>query len=280
MTDTRDVGDGYPIRYEARDPDTSTLTDATVALSITSPLGVVTTPTPVHSGTGLYDYTIAGSAAGPWFWHWAVSGTIADNAYGSVLFADPAPATLATLQDVKDFLKITDTNDDAELAMRLRAGSRRVRWDCGRSFEVSAVATSRIYRPQHPTLLVIDDIASTDGLVVEIGRGTSWTAVDVDGLDALPENAEADGRAVEMLCRTDGVWPVFGNLRVRVTAPPGWLAVPEDIVTATCIASSRLFRRKDSLDGIVGNSDYGPIRVSRYDADYDNLIHPYVRPRP
>lgn len=279
MTDTRDVGDGYPIRYEARDVDTGELTDATVALTLTSAAGV-TTPTPVHAGTGLYDYTIPLTTSGSWFWQWDVSGAVADIAYGSVLAMDPAPSTLATLADVKEFLKITDTRDDAELATRLRAGSRRVRLDCGRTFEVSNTVVTRTYRATHPELLVVDDIASLDGLVVELGRGTSWTALDVDGLDVFPENAEADGRAIEVLQRTDGVWPVWGSRRVRITARPGWLAVPEDIVTATCIASSRLFRRKDAVDGIVGNSDYGPIRVSRYDADYDNLIHPYVRPRP
>jgi len=51
-------------------------------------------------------------------------------------------------------------------------------------------------------------------------------------------------------------------------------------VTATLIAAARLFSRKDAVNGIIGNSEYGPVRVSRYDADYDQLIHPYVRPRP
>jgi hypothetical protein len=280
MTDTRDVGDGYPIRYEARDPDTYALTDATVALTITDPAGATTTPTPVHTGTGLYDYTISLSTAGTWFWRWDVSGTIADRAYGSVLSADPAPPTYASLQDVKDFLKITDTNDDAELMRRLVSGTRRVNGDCGRRFWTGTALESRTYRASHPELLIVSDIASTEDMVVEVGRGSSWTTISLDDIDFLPENAETDLRAIEVLQRVVGVWPVYGSSRVRVTARPGWPGVPEDIVMANCIQAARLFRRKDAIEGVLGNSDFGPIRVAKYDADYDNLIHPYVRPRP
>jgi len=283
MTDVRDVGDGYPIRYEARDPDTSALTDATVALTITDPSGVTTTPAVTHTGTGLYDYTIPLTAAGTWFWRWDASGTIADRAYGSVLASVPAPQTYASLQDVKDFLKITDTRDDAELMRRLVAGTRRIELDTGRRFWTYPEVTTRTYRATHPTLLMVDDFTVTDDLVIEIGRGTTWTTlatVSLDDVDLLPLNAEQDNRAVECIERTTGVWPVYGPNRVRITARPGWPAIPEDINTACCIQVARLFSRKDSVTGIVGNSEYGPVRVTRYDADYDNLIHPYVKVRP
>lgn len=279
MTDVRDMGDGYPIRYEARDVDTSALVDATVALTVSSASGI-TTPSPTHTGTGLYDYTIPLSTSGTWFWRWDVSGAVTDKAYGSVLASDPAPAPYASLQDLKDFLKITDTADDGEMLTRLAAGRKRVDKDCGRSFQPVDGLTTRTYRARHPELLPVDDIATTDGMVVEIGRGTTWTALSLDDLDFLPENAEADGIAIEVLQRVIGCWPVFGATRVRVTARPNWLAVPEDIVTANVIAAARLFRRKDSPEGVLGNSDFGPIRVSKYDADYDQLIHPYVKVKP
>lgn len=279
MTDVRDVGDGYPIRYEARDPDTSALTDATVALTLTSAAGT-TTPAPVHTGTGLYDYTIPLSTTGVWYWRWDVSGAVVDVAYGTVLAADPAPAPYASLADVKEFLKITDTRDDAEIQKRLPAATRRVNKDCGRTFWTTSGVSARTYRATHPELLLVDDIATTDGLVVELGRGASWTTISTDDLDFLPENAVAKLEAIEILQRAVGVWPIYGSTRVRVTAQWGWLAVPEDIVTATCIQAGRLFRRKNAVEGVLGNSEFGPVRVSKYDADYDQLIHPYVRPRP
>jgi Phage gp6-like head-tail connector protein len=281
VTDVRDVGDGYPIRYEARNTDTGALTDATVALTLTSAAGV-TTPSPTHTGTGLYDYTIPLSTSGPWYWRWDVSGTVVDIAYGSVLAASPAPATYASLAQLKSWLKITDTNDDAKLTSALVAATRRINLDCGRSFwPQTAPAAPRIYRARHPELLQVDDFPTMTDLVVEVGRGSTWTAIDVANLDALPENAEADLHAIETLVRTAGVWPVFGNARVRVTPQRwGWLACPEDIVTACIILGARLGRRSDSPEGIVGNSEFGPIRVSRYDADYDTLISGYVRMKP
>jgi hypothetical protein len=139
--------------------------------------------------------------------------------------------------------------------------------------------SARTYRATHPELLLVDDIATTDGLVVELGRGASWTTISTDDLDFLPENAVAKLEAIEILQRAVGVWPIYGSTRVRVTAQWGWLAVPEDIVTATCIQAGRLFRRKNAVEGVLGNSEFGPVRVSKYDADYDQLIHPYVRPR-
>lgn len=283
MTDVRDVGDGYPIRYEARNPDTSALVNATVTLTITDTSGGTTAPSPVNTVTGIYDYTIPLTSAGVWFWRWDVSGTVADRAYGSVLASDPAPPTYASLADLKELLKIgsSDTSDDAELGRRLISATRRIERDCGRSFWLRDVST-RVYRAMHPTLLPVDDIATSTGLLVDTGRGPSaWTALDVSGLDTWPENAEAGGKAIEMLVQSGrGVWPLYGSARVRVTARWGWLAVPEDISNACLISAARLFRRKDSLDGVVGNSDYGPIRVSKYDADYDNLIHAYVKVKP
>lgn len=277
VTDIRDVGDGYPIRYEARDPDTRELVAATVALTITDPAAAVTTPTPTNPSTGIYDYTIPLASAGSWSWVWDATGAVTDKAYGSVYAQTPAPSTYATLTQLKSRLRITDTVDDDELQSTLATAARRVDDDCGRRFWQDLTASSRTYRPTHPTLLLVDDISTSPDLVVEVGRGATWTAVDLDDVDFLPENAVADLRAIEILERAAGVWPLFGSTRVRITARWGWPVVPEPIVNATLIMASRLSRRRDSPEGILGNSDFGPLRVSRYDADYDNLIHPYVK---
>lgn len=275
---TRDVGDGYPIRYEARDVG-GTLVDASVSLTVTTPAGV-TTPSPTHTGTGLYDYVIPLTTSGVHHWQWDASGAVTDRAFGSVLAADPGTRTYATLADLKAFLKITDTRDDAQLSVRLVAGTRRVELDTGRRFWPASAVATRTYRATHPEILLTDDIATSTGLVVEVGRGSSWSALDTSAMDAIPDNAEAKGRAIEGLRLTSGAWPLYGATRVRITALWGWLAVPEDIETACILASARLYRRMSAVEGVLGNSEFGPVRVSRYDADYDNLIGPYVRSTP
>lgn len=183
----------------------------------------------------------------------------------------------ATLAELKTELRITDTSDDTELQSKLTSASRRVDRDTGRRFYVDSVTSTRIYRAHHEELLIVDDISTDTGLVVEIGRGTSWATVDSTSYDLLPENAVADAVAIETLQRINAVWPLWGPQRVRVTAKWGWPAVPEEIKNATLLLAGRLFRRKDSLEGVKGFADLGVVRVSKYDPDYNDLIGPYVR---
>jgi hypothetical protein len=183
----------------------------------------------------------------------------------------------ATLAELKTALRITDTNDDTELQSKLTSASRRVDKDTGRRFWVDVSTSSRIYQARHEELLTVDDISTSSGLIVEIGRGTSWTTLDSSAYDLLPENAAADGKAIETLFRVNGWWPLWGVQRVRVTATWGWPAVPEEIKNATILLASRLFRRKDSPEGVKGFGDLGVVRVSRYDPDYDALIADYVK---
>lgn len=183
----------------------------------------------------------------------------------------------ASLAELKTFLRMNETTNDTELQDKLTAASRRVDRDTGRRFYVDGSATARTYRATHATLLMVDDISTTNSLVVEVGRGSSWTTVDSTLFDTLPENALADGWAIETFDRASGCWPLFGSTRVRVTAKWGWPAVPDPIKAACLLLAGRLFRRKDSPEGVKGFSDMGVVRVSRYDSDYDNAIGPYVR---
>lgn len=182
-----------------------------------------------------------------------------------------------TLAKLKAVLRITDTNDDTDLGDKITAASRRVDKDTGRRFWLDDDVSAREYRPRHPELLTVDDFATATGLIVEVGRGTSWTTIDANAYDLLPANAEADGRAIETIQMVYGCWPLWGGQRVRVTAKWGWPAIPDDITAATLLLAARLYRRKDSPEGVAGFGDNGAVRVSRYDPDYDALIGPYVK---
>jgi hypothetical protein len=185
----------------------------------------------------------------------------------------------ATVDELKDELKTSVDTRDAMYQSKLDAASRRVDKDTGRphGYGQDTGVTSRIYRPTHPELLLVDDVSTSVGLVVEVGRGTTWSTVDSGSYDQLPENAEADGRAIEVLRRAVGCWPLWGAQRVRVTAKWGWPAVPDEIKNATLLLAQRLLSRKDSPTGVQGFSDLGVVRVSRYDPDYDALIGSFVR---
>ncbi|AZM91435.1 head-tail connector protein [Streptomyces sp. W1SF4] len=189
-------------------------------------------------------------------------------------------ADLATLKRQLG-LDDTDTSRDALLQQALTAASRSIDAATGRRFWLDGTPVQRVYRPRGRTvcepdgeLFLVDDIGSAAGFVVASGSGATWT--DVTDWEFVPENALADGRPVTALLRRGGWGSVLG--RVRVTARFGWPAIPDEIVQATLIQASRLFKRKDSPEGITGSAEWGVVRLSRRDPDVWNLIEPYVLP--
>lgn len=278
---TRDVGDGYAIRYEARSPTTGVLTDTTMALVVTDPAGATSNPTITHTSTGIYDASFTLATAGLWRWKWTASVTIIDVAYGDVLAQDPAPALYASLADLKLAAgEIADSARDGLLLKALAAASRGVDDYCGapsRRFYRDTAVSARQFRTAgrvacDPTgfdgdLLLIDDIADTTGLIVEVGDGTTWTAVTDYEVD--PDQSPTNGWPVTGLRRPRSTWP---TRKVRVTARWGWPTVPDKVSQATLLQATRLYRRKDSPEGVTGNAEWGTMRVSRVDPDVADLL--------
>ncbi|MGW5852089.1 head-tail connector protein [Streptomyces sp. NPDC055254] len=189
----------------------------------------------------------------------------------------------ADLGTLKRQLGLDDEDDsrDALLERALTAASRSIDRATGRRFWLDGTAVERVYRPQgrtvvedDGTVLLVDDIGSTTGLVVETGSGVSWSVITT--WESIPDNALVLGRPITGLLWS-GSWG-FGTSRVRVTARYGWPAVPDEIVQATLIQANRLFKRKDSPEGVTGSAEWGVVRLSRRDPDVWNLIEPYVLP--
>jgi hypothetical protein len=280
----RDVGDQIDIRHEVRDAD-GALTAATVAVTVTAPAGTTSTPTVTTTSTGIYDASFTATTVGVWRWTWTVSGAVVDVAHGQVDVADPAPNTYATLTQLRHRVGADGTTDrDETLQSKLNAAARTLDTDTGRrpgGFELAATATARTYRTRHRVVcdrdgekLLIDEVGSLTGLIVEVGDGTTWTTVTDYEVD--PPNALADSEPVTGLLRINGSW---GCQRVRVTAKWGWPAVPNQVEEAVLIAAHRLYGRKDSPDGIsAGASDLGGIRLARVDPDYARLVQALTMP--
>jgi hypothetical protein len=147
-------------------------------------------------------------------------------------------ADYVTLDELKDWLNITDDLDDDNLSARITAASRQVDEDCNRpgdGFGVATVASARVYKPMNVEVLLTDDISTTTGLVVEVGWSSSYSALDSSVYELRPENCHARGVPGNVIARIYGYWPVFyGPLgyvqqRVRVTALWGWPSVPAPI---------------------------------------------------
>lgn len=188
---------------------------------------------------------------------------------------------LATLKEQLG-IETADTTRDALLNKARAAASRAIDRATGRRFWLDAAVVARTYRLQDRVVcdddgekLLVDDIGSTTGLVVEAGSGGSFTAVT--GYETSPDNALADGNPITGLLRVNGTWGTAAT-RVRVTARFGWPSVPDDVAEAALIQSTRLFKRKDSAEGVTGSAEWGVVRLSRRDPDVWNLIEPYILP--
>lgn len=186
------------------------------------------------------------------------------------------------LPTLKDALNIQDDSRDALLTVSLASACRSIDKFCGRRFYRDDAPSARIYRPQRRVtwdrdgqLMLVDDIADTAGLVVESGTVGNWTAIT--DYETSPDNALADGEPITGLLRLAWWFGGYG-LRLRVTAPWGWPAVPDNVVQASQIQAARLFRRKDSPEGVLGSADWGAIRVSRLDPDVQALLADFGQP--
>jgi hypothetical protein len=192
----------------------------------------------------------------------------------------------ATRNDLKAQLgiEVTDTSRDALLDKALTSASRGIDRATGRRFWLDAAATARTYRlhqrvvhEEDGDVLLVDDIGSITGMTVESASAGGGTYTAVTGYETTPDNALADGYPVTGLLRPNSIWGTSFT-RIRVTAKFGWPAVPDDIAQACLIQASRLYKRKDSPEGVMGSAEWGVVRLSRRDPDVWNLIEPYILP--
>lgn len=189
-----------------------------------------------------------------------------------------------TLEELKAQLGIEadDTTRDALLNRARSSASGSINTTTGRRFWIDPDPVQRVFNPRGNVvceddgdLFLVDDIGDVTGMLVETGSGASWSAVT--GYETSPDNALADGKPITGLLRPFGTWGI-ATTRLRVTARFGWPAVPDDIVEAAMILASRLYKRKDSPEGIIGSAEWGVRNLSRRDPDVWALIEPYILP--
>jgi hypothetical protein len=181
----------------------------------------------------------------------------------------------ATDAEVKAALNISDTKDDAVVALATEAASRLIDGFTNRRFDKTAVAEARLYTATAANgRVVTDDIATATGLVVEADGATLTDPTDYR---LHPLNAAAHGMPWTYLSGTD--WPTEAGA-VKVTATFGWPAVPAEVRQAALIQAIRLVQRRHSPYGIAGSPEDGSEMrlLSRLDPDVENLLRHLRRP--
>lgn len=203
-----------------------------------------------------------------------------------------ATTTYCTLAEVKSALRITDNADDTALTRTIKAASRRIDQKCNRRFWIDDAVSARTYAIKTPMLVLVDDIATTTGLIVEIdttGNGAWSTLTNGSDYQLEPLNALAQGFPVNTIrslntqsfpTSTPTFWPTpyAQQALMRVTAKWGFPTVPDQVVEACIMLSARQFRRLDSPLGVAGFGEMGVVNVRRFDPDIDELLAPFVIP--
>ena len=182
---------------------------------------------------------------------------------------------LVTEDDLKELLGIGDTVDDNRLTLAADAATQMVQAYCDRHFVQQAAATARVYVASTPWLVEVDDISTTDGLVVKTDEDddgvfeTTWATGDYQ---LEPLNGKMGGQTwpyTRLRAIQSREWPSdFGQAVVQVTARWGWanpddssLYIPQPVLQAAQIQGVSIFKSADAPLGIAGFGDIGIMRL-------------------
>lgn len=182
------------------------------------------------------------------------------------------------LDDLKAYLRLGDTANDAVLSAAISAASRAIDRAARRQFGQDAAPVARVYTAEPiggVWQVSIDDLMDADGVTVTVASGT------ITAYALGPANAVADGKPyTRLLVRSDSaVQPDGTPYGVTIIARWGWDAVPAAISQACMLQASRLFARRDSPMGVAGSPDLGnEMRLlAKLDPDVDVLVSSYRR---
>lgn len=288
-----DIDDDVPLRITTRNEAGTKVNAGTVTLTVTKPDGTALSPalSPTQESTGVYVATVPEvDQTGVWSFTWSIPDDVipADKRSGQFEVGDPAAPTYLDLESFKKALTDLPTAIDAKQALMeraLRAGARKIDRECHRHFYALPEATAREFAISGGTyfdprtgeaILLVDDIA-TSTVTVEVAASfsTSWTTLAATAYELRPLGELSRGRpATEIAMR--GAWP---GSKARITTRWGYPRIPDEVVMANQILSTRFYGRRTTPDGIAGSPDIGGVlRLSRTDPDVYELIKDLIKP--
>lgn len=194
-----------------------------------------------------------------------------------------ADTNYATLEQVKNAITLDeDSVHDDFLDMCLEAASRSIDRFTDRRFYLDDAASPRVYRTaehlarlDEGDLLLTDDIGAATGIVVQTWDGSAYTTVSASNYELHPESDISLGRPAVGVLLPDQRWTYR---KIKVTACWGWPTVPAEVRQACLLQATRLFHRKSSPSGMMGDPQWGIIRIPFMDPDVKALLSPLQVP--
>ena len=192
-------------------------------------------------------------------------------------------ATLVQFQAYANMSTVT-ADETTTIEKAIEAASRTIDRIANRRFWMDTNATARLYRTTDFYTLPVDDIGSTNGLIVALdadgnGNYTDTLTLNTDYvLD--PVTAPQKGRPftqITMVGADTFPLPISRCPQVQVTARFGWYlgTPPDDIVEACLILSADYVKRASSVGGVLGLSELGAIRMSPLGRDIGAIVRAY-----
>ena len=199
----------------------------------------------------------------------------------------------AILDQLKEQMRIpvNDLTDDARLELAIAAASRQTDGHTGRRFWQDATVKVREYSADDPTCLLVDDISTATGLIVQLDDnqdGVYETTLTINtDFRLYPWNAAAEVPAwpfteLRLAVHAGSYFPmVEGSPTVKVTARFGWPAVPDDVTKACLVQAGQLFKSDDAAFGAVQFAESGvALRVlNRLHPIAEALLEPFCKAR-
>lgn len=192
----------------------------------------------------------------------------------------------ATLNELKSQVQIDDATDDALLTVALEAAEQQIDEFCRRTFDEvdtqdASATTTRVYTPETPLRLSIDDAAAVDDVEERGSVTSSYSSVSSDDWALWPSNADADGKPYTNIVSPRGRSFQSGFEAIRVTAWFGWPSTPDTVKQATLLQASRLAQRRNAQFGIANvvglDGTTGMRLLAKLDADVELLLNPFRR---
>lgn len=189
---------------------------------------------------------------------------------------------LATLDQVKTNLDLTDSVDDVMLELCIESASRQIEQFTERIF--TQVSATRIYTPRDSYVVETDDIytittlktsTAADGVFDETWTASDFQTEPLNGISGGILSPITSIRAVG-----DYLFPLSGGeATVQIVGTFGWDEIPTAITQACILQASRYYKRADSPMGVAGFDAMGVVRLSRIDPDIATLIEPFCKVR-
>lgn len=182
-----------------------------------------------------------------------------------------------TLSELKGWLDISDTNDDAQLELAIEAASRAIDEFCGRRFWQ---ASETRYYTACGDVVRVDDLVSISTLKTDAaGDGTFETTWASGDYTLEPFNAAVEGRPYLKVSRSRVGSYAFPRAArgVEIVGTFGWPSVPTEVKQACVMQAHRFFRvGREAAMGIAhlaGVDGVGGMRLtSRLSPDVQVLL--------